>query len=133
VVNALASYTGGLFAAGNFTNAGGTVVSNIARWGSPVAINQTGNSVPQVYSLSQNYPNPFNPVTNVELKIPEKAFVKLVVFDVLGRETATLVSAELNPGTYEVNWDASIYTSGIYYYRLTAGNFTDTKKMMLVK
>ncbi|MCI0448593.1 MAG: T9SS type A sorting domain-containing protein [Chlorobi bacterium] len=94
---------------------------------------QISSEVPETFSLSQNYPNPFNPVTNVKFQIPKYGFVKLVVFDVLGREIETLVNEELSPGTYEVEWDASNYPSGVYYYKLTAQDFSETKKMVLVK
>jgi photosystem II stability/assembly factor-like uncharacterized protein len=97
-----------------------------------------GNSVPEVYSLSQNYPNPFNPVTRIKFSIPhlEVAFmrpVQLMVYDALGKEVAILVNQQLEPGTYEADWDASEYPSGVYYYQLQSGSFTETKKMVLVK
>jgi len=110
--------------------------------------NNNNSTVPENYSLSQNYPNPFNPMTNVKFQMPNEAFVKLIVFDVLGREAATLVNEQLNAGTYEVNWDASNYPSGVYFYKLVvrqAGSSTGdgskdsprgyvkTKKMVLIK
>ncbi len=85
------------------------------------------------YSLEQNYPNPFNPMTNVKFQMPNTAFVKLIVFDILGREVSALVNEQLNAGTYEVQWDASAYPSGIYFYKLTAGEYSETKKMILIK
>ena len=78
------------------------------------------------YALAQNYPNPFNPTTSFE-------FVSLKVLDVLGREVATLVNAEQSPGRYQVMFDARNLTSGVYFYRPRAGNFVDTKKLMLAK
>jgi photosystem II stability/assembly factor-like uncharacterized protein len=88
---------------------------------------------PASYSLNQNYPNPFNPVTNVEFGIPFQGIVTLKVFDMLGKEIATLINSSLNPGQYEIQFNGSNYASGVYFYRLTAGEFTDTKRMMLVK
>ncbi|MFC2084463.1 T9SS type A sorting domain-containing protein [Bacteroidota bacterium] len=85
------------------------------------------------FSLSQNYPNPFNPSTTISYSIPEKGWVKLKVFDMIGRETKTLVSKEQSPGNYVVVFDGSNLSSGIYFYKLQAGKFIDTKKMILVK
>lgn len=85
------------------------------------------------FSLSQNYPNPFNPVTNFEFQIADFGFVSLKVYDVLGKEVATLVNEERSPGVYEIEFDASGFASGVYYYRLEAGNFSNTNKMMLIK
>ena len=89
--------------------------------------------VPASFSLSQNYPNPFNPSTHVQYSISNLQFVKLKVFDVLGREVATLVNEQKGPGTYTVDWNASGFASGIYFYRLEAGTFVDVKKMLLLK
>ncbi|MBL7127713.1 MAG: T9SS type A sorting domain-containing protein [Ignavibacteria bacterium] len=98
-----------------------------------IGINQISNEVPKHLSLSQNYPNPFNPKTNIKFDIPKNAFVTMKVFDILGREVATLVNEKLAPGTYEVDWNGSGYTSGVYFYRLEAGDFVETKKMVLIK
>jgi len=89
--------------------------------------------VPENFSLYQNYPNPFNPVTNIKYQIANNKFVSLKVFDVLGKEIETLVNEKQSAGTYEVNWNASQYPSGVYFYRLDANGFTDTKKMILLK
>jgi len=99
-------------------------------------VNENTNA--DMFSLGQNYPNPFNPVTKIRFDIPsnekrETSNVKLVIYDLLGREIATLVNGRYKPGTYEVNWDAANYPSGIYFYTLTSGNFSDTKKMILLK
>jgi len=90
------------------------------------------------YSLAQNYPNPFNPVTNIKFSVPAMSFVKLNVYDMLGREIAQLVNNRLTQGSYIVDWNASAYASGVYFYRLSAegtdgSKFTDTKRMILVK
>ena len=93
----------------------------------------TNNGVPKDFSLSQNYPNPFNPTTNVEFQVSSLEFVTLKVLDVLGREVATLVNEERQPGTYTVRWDASGYPSGVYFCRMQAGSVVETKKMVLTK
>jgi lysophospholipase L1-like esterase len=89
--------------------------------------------VPQEYTLSQNYPNPFNPETNISFSIPSQSYVTLKVFDPLGREVATLVSEELPEGDYTRQWNAMNISSGIYFYRLQAGSFIETKKLILLR
>jgi hypothetical protein len=91
------------------------------------------NGFPKEFKLEQNYPNPFNPVTDVKFQIPKAAFVKLNIFDVLGRDVAALVNEELLPGSYEIKWDGSGYPSGIYYYKLITEGFSETRKMVLIK
>jgi len=98
-----------------------------------VGVEPVNNQVPNTYNLSQNYPNPFNPVTNIKFAIPTTGYVKLVIFDVLGREIASLVNDNMTAGSYTVDFDASSLSSGVYFYRLDAGDFTQTKKMLLVK
>ena len=85
------------------------------------------------YSLSQNYPNPFNPTTNIGFRIINSGFVNLKVYDVLGREVATIVNEEMQAGKYEIEFNSEGLTSGIYFYTLTAGSFTETRKMILMK
>ncbi|RPI14895.1 MAG: T9SS C-terminal target domain-containing protein [Ignavibacteriae bacterium] len=92
---------------------------------------QTG--VPKEFLLGQNYPNPFNPETIISYQLPVSSNVKLIVYDALGKEIAILVNERLSPGKYETIWDASNYSSGVYYYRLECDNFTDVKKMVLIK
>jgi len=89
--------------------------------------------IPEKYSLSQNYPNPFNPSTIIKWQQPEKSFVTIKIYDVLGGEVITLVNEELAAGKHEVKFDASRFSSGIYFYQLKAGNYFETKKMVLVK
>jgi photosystem II stability/assembly factor-like uncharacterized protein len=89
--------------------------------------------IPDKYSLSQNYPNPFNPTTTFKFALPNSSNVKLIVYDLLGREVAALVNEFKNAGYYNVNWDASNYSSGVYFYKITTSRFTDVKKMILVK
>jgi hypothetical protein len=89
--------------------------------------------IPVTYSLSQNYPNPFNPVTKIKFALPKTSNVKLVVYDVLGRQVQELINTRMNAGYHEFNFTASELPSGVYFYRLTAGEFTDVKKMTLIK
>jgi len=90
-------------------------------------------SNPKSFQLYQNYPNPFNPVTTIKYDIVKAQDVKLAVYDILGREVATLVNAAQQPGSYELTWNASGFASGIYFYTLTSGDFTSTKKLILLK
>ncbi len=91
------------------------------------------NQKPNSYQLLQNYPNPFNPITTIKYDIPVNGFVKLVVFDVLGREVATLVNSYQTAGRYILTYDFSKLSSGIYFYRITVNEFTDVKRMILMK
>lgn len=91
------------------------------------------NNIPYDYALKQNYPNPFNPTTSIEFSIPNSGLVKLVVYDVLGKEVATLVNEVKNAGNYIVDFNASNLTSGIYFYKISTGDFSSVKKMMLIK
>lgn len=93
----------------------------------------TTNEIPFVYSLEQNYPNPFNPSTNIKFQIPNRRFVSLKVYNVLGNEVVTLVNEEKPAGNYEVSFDADQFPSGVYFYTINAGNFSLTKKMLLLK
>ena len=103
----------------------------------PIGIHKTGNSVPESFELFQNYPNPFNPVTKIHFAIPPsrgaRGVTKIIIYDVLGREVAVLVNQELTPGEYEVKFDGSNYSSGVYFYRLIAGGYTETRKLVLLK
>jgi len=98
----------------------------------PVGIS-SNNEIVNSFSLSQNYPNPFNPVTNLEFGISELGFVTLKIYDILGKEVATLVNENLKPGTYKYNFNASNLSSGIYFYRIKALDFVQTRSMMLLK
>jgi hypothetical protein len=89
--------------------------------------------IPAVFSLEQNYPNPFNPSTGIKFNIPKLSQVKLVVYDVIGREVTTLVNELKQPGSYEAVFNGDNLASGVYFYRLEAGDFTDVKKMVLIK
>ena len=90
-------------------------------------------TIPTEFALYQNYPNPFNPGTLIKYQVPENSFVTIRVYDLLGEELATLVNEEKSAGSYDVNFDAGQLSSGFYIYTIKAGNFTSTKKMMLMK
>jgi len=99
-----------------------------------VGIRNISSNIPDKYYLYQNYPNPFNPSTNIKFQIKESKFVTLKIFDILGKEISTLVNEKQSPGTYEVSFDGSNLSSGIYFYSLFAdGKLIDTKKLMLLK
>jgi plastocyanin len=85
------------------------------------------------FKLEQNYPNPFNPSTRISYSVPTSTFVNLKVFDIIGNEVATLVNKEQPAGSYQIDFDASKLTGGVYFYQLTTNEFVDTKKMILIK
>jgi hypothetical protein len=93
----------------------------------------SGESMPLQYSLEQNYPNPFNPTTNIKYSIPDVSDVTMIIYDVLGNEIEIIVNENQQPGSYEVKWDASNISSGIYFYQLKTKDFVDTKKMIVLK
>lgn len=101
-------------------NTGNEVIDNI-------------NLISKDFKLADNYPNPFNPVTKIEFAIPEVSFTKLSIYNTLGEEMDVLVNSQLQAGQYSYQWDASRYNSGVYFYRLESGNFTETKRMILIK
>jgi hypothetical protein len=89
--------------------------------------------IPISHALGQNYPNPFNPVTSIRYQLPEQCHVNLKIFDVLGREITTLVNEQKEAGEYNVIWNAEGIFSGVYFYRMTAGSFSETKKLLLLR
>jgi hypothetical protein len=120
----------------------GTTRNDMGAYGGPLAIllssqligiQSIGTEIPSTFSLYQNYPNPFNPNTSITFDIPKSEFIKLAVYDILGREAAVLVSEFKQAGRYSVSFNASALSSGIYFYTLRSGNITITKKMILSK
>jgi hypothetical protein len=91
------------------------------------------NNIPVKHELFQNYPNPFNPSTIIRFQIKDLRFVTLKVYDIIGDEIETLVSETKQPGTYEFTFDGSRFGSGVYFCKLIAGNYTETKKMLMIK
>ena len=98
-----------------------------------VGISQINSLVPEKFILNQNYPNPFNPVTNLEFGISDLGFVSLKVYDVLGEEIVTLINSELAPGKYKYEFDGAALSSGVYFYKLSYGNVSETKRMVLLR
>jgi hypothetical protein len=98
-----------------------------------VGINQISAEIPQDFALHQNYPNPFNPSTNIRFDLPEAGFVVMTVYDLLGREITRLVNQQMQAGSYSVDWDASGYPSGVYFYKIETEDFIEVKKMVLIK
>lgn len=109
----------------------------------PIGITPIISQIPSQFSLSQNYPNPFNPATKIKFQIPllrgvdaegsRGVFVQLSIHDILGREVTVSVNDKLAPGTYEIDWDASAFPSGVYFYTITSGEYSETRKMVLLK
>jgi hypothetical protein len=108
-------------------------VSSIVCQSVVTALNENRSILPDKFSLYQNYPNPFNPTTEIRFDIPEEGYVSIKIFDVLGREVATLVNEKKTAGHYSVSWDASAVPSGVYFYRLQTEKFSDVKKMLLLR
>jgi len=98
-----------------------------------IGITPISSEVPKGFQLMQNYPNPFNPSTKIKFQIAKTGDTKIIVYDILGKEVVTLVSQQLAPGTYEVDFDGSALSSGVYFYVLKTESFTATKKLMLIK
>ncbi len=121
--------------------ANGTILKTTTG-GVPIGIKPISSSIPKKYILYQNYPNPFNPTTKIKFSIPflplskgeaEGVRVRLRIYDLLGREVTTLIDENLQPGTYEVEWNVNRFASGVYFYQLRAGDFVQTKKLVLLK
>jgi hypothetical protein len=96
-------------------------------------ITKSETNIPLEYTLKQNYPNPFNPTTTIEFDLPYSEFVTLKIYNILGEEVSTLVSKKLAVGNYKYEWDSSSLASGVYLYRLEAGDFVESKKMILLR
>ncbi len=128
IISATISSTGG-----GLPEIGSTFLLDDFSFGPLSAVDEAGNPVPEVYSLSQNYPNPFNPRTTIEYSIPMSGQVSLGVYDLLGREVAQLVDEEQSAGGHRVDFDGSDLSSGVYLYRLQAGDFSEVRSLVLLK
>ncbi len=131
-ISVASSSDGSTFIEGGYTDN----VSVGASWvfyNPTIGIIPISSEIPKSFSLSQNYPNPFNPTSNIKFDVQKTSFTVMKVYDIIGREVATLVNQQLQPGTYEVSFDGTNLPSGIYFYRLESGSFVETKKMSLVK
>lgn len=111
----------------------GVVLRTTNGGGAFVSVNGNNTSHPTEFSLGQNFPNPFNPATEISFSIPKSETVKITIYNTLGMETAVLLNESKDAGTHSVSFEASGYPSGVYFYTITAGNFTATKKMILIK
>lgn len=103
------------------------------KYSATVSITPVSNTIPSEFALHQNYPNPFNPTTNFQFQIVESGPVRITVYDITGKEAALLVNETLRPGTYKAEWNASGFTSGVYFYKLQTEDFLQTRKMILIK
>ncbi|MBS1515072.1 MAG: T9SS type A sorting domain-containing protein [Bacteroidetes bacterium] len=121
------------FANQNLGWASGNAIISSTQNGGLVSVSQISTTVPNKFSLNQNYPNPFNPSTKISFDIKNSTFASLKIFDVTGKEVKTLVNENISAGRYEINFNAYELNSGVYLYTLTTSEFTETKKMMLVK
>ena len=99
----------------------------------PVSGIINNNEIPVAFSMSQNFPNPFNPATNISFSLPKSEFVNLSVYDLSGKLVDELVNNNLEAGKYTTNWNAADLSSGVYFYKIQAGEFTDVKKLTLIK
>jgi hypothetical protein len=100
-----------------------------------IGVHKITNEIPIEYKLEQNYPNPFNPMTNIKYQIPENSMVTLKVYDILGREISTLINEFQNAGIYETQFpnNSVQLSSGIYFYKITAGDYSAVKRMLMIK
>jgi len=98
---------------------------------SPTGVGE--ETTPVAFEVSQNYPNPFNPSTSIKFSLPERTHVTLKVYNLLGKEIATLVNGDFSAGRHDVQWNASDVASGVYMYRIQAGNFVETRRLTLIK
>ncbi|HCA42153.1 MAG TPA: hypothetical protein DEP28_02755 [Bacteroidetes bacterium] len=128
-------FQAGVVGLGNHGSPIDAYINQILRHINQVSVNikKTDENFPDKFDLNQNYPNPFNPVTQIKFSLPVSGFVSLKIYDALGREVSNLLSENLNAGNYESTWDASSQPSGVYFYSLTSDNFSETKKMILMK
>ncbi|MBI5403409.1 MAG: T9SS type A sorting domain-containing protein [Ignavibacteriae bacterium] len=112
---------------------GGTLYNVYVDTAEVVNVGNINQNIPNEYKLSQNYPNPFNPSTLISYSLPKNGLVSLKVYDILGKEIATLVNENKNVGIYDVRFNADNLSGGVYFYRIMVNNFTETKKFILIK
>ncbi|MEP7145804.1 MAG: S8 family serine peptidase, partial [bacterium] len=103
------------------------------KYNTVVGVTNYNSNVPEKYSLSQNYPNPFNPNTKINFGLTKAGFTSLKIYDALGKEVSDIINTNLQAGSYEVEWNASAFTSGVYFYKIQSEGFIETKRMMLIK
>jgi uncharacterized delta-60 repeat protein len=131
--NALAvDNLGNVYVTGGSDNPNNTDFFTI-KYSSTIGIQQVSSEIPQKFSLEQNYPNPFNPYTKIKFSVPQNSYVKIAVYDASGKTVETIVNDNLSAGIYETTFDASRYSSGVYFYKLITDNYSETRKMVLIK
>ena len=118
---------------GYFQEPGGILLVDDLHFQFTSGVEEISDNIPDQFELMQNYPNPFNPITNIQFALPQRSFVSIAVFNSLGEKIETLVSEELDSGTYNYAWIANGLPSGVYFYTLKAMKFMDTKKLVLLK
>ncbi len=132
-LSGLALINGNIFFASGMTEANYNAIILKSTNGGNVFVSQNGAELPASFKLYQNYPNPFNPSTRITFDISKPGFVRISVFNLLGREVSVPVSENLNSGSYTTDWDASAFPGGVYFCRLESGNYSETKKMIVLK
>lgn len=134
VANSIAVDVSGNVYVTGYSHGSGTAVDYATiKYSQLVGFQPISSEIPDMFSLSQNYPNPFNPSTNINFSIPKSSFVTLKVFNIMGKEISRLVNENLSPGVYSFDFNAEDLASGIYFYKLTAGEFSEVKKMTMLK
>ena len=123
----------GWLASGDYPDRVPANQSSITITPTPITAIAPPESAPSEYALRQNYPNPFNPTTTIPFSLPSRSFVTLKIFDVMGRDVARIVSEEMPAGSYLKQWNASGLSSGMYFYRLQAGRYAETKRLVLLR
>jgi hypothetical protein len=132
-VRTMVMFQGQLYAGGEFDSAGGTKVNHVARWGATTDVRSKPAALPLSLTLLQNYPNPFNPGTTIKYVLPKSSDIRLGVYDILGREVSLLVNERRDAGVHEVKFNASNLSGGVYVYRLQAGDFVQSRKLLLLR
>jgi hypothetical protein len=132
-VKTISSFLGDIITGGTFTLAGSVLANNVANWKLTTGITQLNGNIPEFYSLHQNYPNPFNPVTKIKFNLPKEGYVTLGIYDSKGSLVDMIVKGHFNPGEYETELNAVDLPSGVYFYKLITNEFSDTKKLVLIK
>ncbi len=123
---------GNVYVTGGSDNVNNTDFITI-KYSSTIGLQQVTTEIPSKLSLEQNYPNPFNPVTKIRFNVPAAQNIVIKIYSAAGSEMTTLVNEYLNAGSYESSFNASSYPSGVYFYKLISGSFTETRKMILIK
>ncbi len=125
--------SGNIYLAGTTLENGTDYDIVLVKYSQLIGIKNISKTIPRQFKLYQNYPNPFNPITKIKFDIPISALTKIIVYDILGREVKSIVNQDLTPGSYEIDWNATNFASGVYFYRIIAGSFISMKKMVLIK